>query len=539
MFYGMPIHIIRDVLMTIRSFYKRITDFMRYRHATKDMNDRYPDATAEEVSSADICIICRETMRPWNPPNNPTQNEARPHTGGLARVDERSRPKRLPCGHILHFGCLRSWLERQQNCPTCRRSVLVSSTVPSPLAPQNGGLQARAQLQFNAGGGNMPFQAEAQQPGIERNRIRVFNFGPFRLGFGAGQGLAQQFNNRQLDPQQGHNAAIDNAQPVGVSLGFGRQPIQNTITRFGPSAVQAQLQSIERQIMHEINSLRAQADQLHMVRALQGELARLRIIQANPSAHPHNVALDVFQQNAHAPLGGSALHSPTIRAFGTSQQVRPLQSGHQELPPGLTIPEGWTLLPLQRVPNGAVPGNIGSISQVIQAGSPANNNLDGNANRSTTYSNVPQFPNNSPEGQDKATPVGPVENSTLTNTHGLMDVSFQGSDTQIASERTQPIVPRAQLAHDTRNSLSHTQGVDSFEASSPSLDSSAVVPQWAASSAELNSHHTYQDNRSPAASTTSEEAVQSESSPTMSDERRKAKGKGRAVTIEDTSEDVD
>jgi E3 ubiquitin-protein ligase synoviolin len=24
----------------------------------------------------------------------------------------------LPCGHIFHFHCLRSWLERQQTCPT-------------------------------------------------------------------------------------------------------------------------------------------------------------------------------------------------------------------------------------------------------------------------------------------------------------------------------------------------------------------------------------------------------------------------------------
>ena len=27
-------------------------------------------------------------------------------------------PKKLPCGHIFHFQCLRSWLERQQSCPT-------------------------------------------------------------------------------------------------------------------------------------------------------------------------------------------------------------------------------------------------------------------------------------------------------------------------------------------------------------------------------------------------------------------------------------
>lgn len=43
------------------------------------------------------CIICREEM---------------------------SAAKKLPCGHLFHIHCLRSWLERQQTCPTCRSSVL-------------------------------------------------------------------------------------------------------------------------------------------------------------------------------------------------------------------------------------------------------------------------------------------------------------------------------------------------------------------------------------------------------------------------------
>jgi HRD ubiquitin ligase complex, ER membrane component len=59
-FYGLPIHILRDVVVTIRSFARRIMDFMRYRNATRDMHQRYPDATADEVSREDVCIICRD-----------------------------------------------------------------------------------------------------------------------------------------------------------------------------------------------------------------------------------------------------------------------------------------------------------------------------------------------------------------------------------------------------------------------------------------------------------------------------------------------
>lgn len=32
--------------------------------------------------------------------------------------------KKLPCNHIFHTACLRSWFQRQQTCPTCRLNIL-------------------------------------------------------------------------------------------------------------------------------------------------------------------------------------------------------------------------------------------------------------------------------------------------------------------------------------------------------------------------------------------------------------------------------
>lgn len=105
-YYGVPLHIIRDLYLTIRSFLLKVKDIIRYRRATANMNERYPDATQEEISRSDrICIICREEMRD---------------------------AKKLPCGHLFHFRCLRSWLERQQACPTCRRSIFEEP----PASPQ-------------------------------------------------------------------------------------------------------------------------------------------------------------------------------------------------------------------------------------------------------------------------------------------------------------------------------------------------------------------------------------------------------------------
>ena len=106
-FYGLPLNIVRDVYITARSFWTRLTALRRYQTATRNMDQRYASATAEELMAMSdrTCIICREEMALQGvqdpPPDGPN-----------------TTPKKLPCGHIFHFYCLRSWLERQQSCPT-------------------------------------------------------------------------------------------------------------------------------------------------------------------------------------------------------------------------------------------------------------------------------------------------------------------------------------------------------------------------------------------------------------------------------------
>ncbi|WWC68885.1 uncharacterized protein I206_102821 [Kwoniella pini CBS 10737] len=138
--YGLPLHILRDVYMTLRSFIARCGDLVRYRRATRDMDALYPDATEEEMERGGdrTCIICREEMIPRS------VAAAQGGTGDIGGPNE--TPKKLACGHIFHFHCLRSWLERQQSCPTCRRDVL---RTPGP-AP------GRAAAQRNAAAANPP-----------------------------------------------------------------------------------------------------------------------------------------------------------------------------------------------------------------------------------------------------------------------------------------------------------------------------------------------------------------------------------------------
>ncbi|OJJ46058.1 hypothetical protein ASPZODRAFT_16653 [Penicilliopsis zonata CBS 506.65] len=383
-FYGLPIHILRDVVVTIRSFGRRIMDFFRYRNATRDMNQRYPDATSEEVSREDVCIICREEMTPWNQPAaNANANNAAPRN----RLPERRRPKKLPCGHILHFACLRSWLERQQNCPTCRRPVLGPAAARGhPGNAVGGGGDGQA----NAGVGaqqNIPGQNGGAPDGLAR--ARIYQFGPFRLGFGAGRGdllqnLQRQIHQGNVPVQAGAgNNNINNVnmndpdvQQLGFGLGFGRAQPTPTVPS-GPNqlaGVQMQLQQIELQLLQEINNLRVTAEQLHVVRLLQAELQRLRGLQADSSGVPatgfHNITSSSASSASPLPSSFTTTTATTTsssarRQFFSDPNVPALRTGDERLPEGLNLPPGWTLVPLRHLPSrpagtGTTPGLFGA-----------------------------------------------------------------------------------------------------------------------------------------------------------------------------------
>ncbi|WFD29649.1 RING-type E3 ubiquitin transferase [Malassezia sp. CBS 17886] len=117
--FSVPLNVTRNFLFLGYTLVVKTRELLRYRAATRDMEHRYPSLTEQELRHlADrTCIICREEL-----------------TVDLDAASARDRlnatPKRLVCGHVFHFRCLYSWLERQQSCPTCRRSVLTSDGDP-------------------------------------------------------------------------------------------------------------------------------------------------------------------------------------------------------------------------------------------------------------------------------------------------------------------------------------------------------------------------------------------------------------------------
>lgn len=84
---------IHTVVMEIHRRYRRHRNYL----LVQLMESNFPMATKEDVDrNSDDCAICWDAME---------------------------SARKLPCGHLFHNSCLRSWLEQDTSCPTCRTSL--------------------------------------------------------------------------------------------------------------------------------------------------------------------------------------------------------------------------------------------------------------------------------------------------------------------------------------------------------------------------------------------------------------------------------
>ncbi|KAK3079901.1 hypothetical protein LTS18_003636, partial [Coniosporium uncinatum] len=456
----------------------------------------------------------------------PTQGQ-----GPAATMEERLRPKKLPCGHVLHFACLRSWLERQQACPTCRRPVLAE-------APNTQQQQQRANQPGtnNANGANaQPGQPlnnaapNARQPGQQRNRGRVFNLGPFRFAFNAGPpGQMQEFLQQQLNAgQQANGTAAQNAITVN----------QTTHS----SLAQLQLLQLERQINYEIEQLSAAQNQLYLVRALQAELARLRNqrnpglaapIPTGPTTAPGLLPPMAGIGNFGAPVGLTAQAAPVAPAASAAPSVllqnpdqNAMEAGDANLPEGFNLPPGWSIVPLHRVEQaGEAPYPDETTSSISMPSMNITSSAAAESSQPAAATPAPEIPQTLQEQSTASIP-----------TPATASASLQPSATEPLSPT--PVQPNSQpnilaASHDAPSSTSAENGA----ASSNLLGSE---PGWsfvrATPSPEEPAEETSRNGGAmPAGSTASQQTPETEG--VGGGEESRDKGKGRAVTVEDTED---
>ncbi|KAJ3577437.1 hypothetical protein NPX13_g3130 [Xylaria arbuscula] len=507
--YGLPIHIMRDLFMTARSFVKRLGALMRYRKALQDMN-KYPDATEEDLGREDTCIICREDMRPWDPT--------------AVGAVERSRPKKLPCGHILHFGCLKGWLERQQVCPTCRRSVVIDGTNPDGIAaipgPDAGGQPQPPVPGAPVGGaGGAPGAGNAGQPGQPRGNIRVFQLGPIRLGFAQGdmQNM-QELANQVRQPRDGVNQHI--APPALPTPTPTAPPTSLSNAQNSIESMQAQLHDISNRIQQEMYALQTTQAELQTLYVLTVELNRLRQIQpqaitgSGSSFVQPGFNTQFVAQQPHVHLPNNTMYMPPspVTRHGGAPYASAIPSGSQDLPEGVSIPPGWSLLPLQRLDH--------------QTSQPHLTNLQ--TQSTSTY----DFPHHQQHHPQAATHT--IRSNLNHNLNGNVvsstpsaeaHISVQNSNSQSGTNRT------------PEPSRSETQ-IEPPNVAAPI----PLIPQWGGSS-QLFFNNRSGSSTSPSntrlENTTDAEPHTASSNDSDGEESVsiRSKGKAKAVTVEDAEED--
>lgn len=150
----LPVYMMADVLQVARQLTMRLKAFKKYRAITANMDQKFPNATAEELEKADSCIICRDTL--WE------------------------GSKKLPCSHVFHLDCLKNWVVMQQCCPTCRADIPANPTPPPgnpaaapPAAPPPGAAGAADGAAPPAGAAAAPFQNQAQPPAAAAPRATI------------------------------------------------------------------------------------------------------------------------------------------------------------------------------------------------------------------------------------------------------------------------------------------------------------------------------------------------------------------------------
>lgn len=527
-FYGIPIYIIRDLYMTMRSFVKRVSDYLRFQAATRDMDTRYPNATAQDLATDNTCIVCREEMRPVDGP-------APAGAFGQA-MHQRQKPKKLPCGHILHFGCLSSWLERQQACPICRRSVFL------PAPPTTG--QAAAQAgQAPAAGAHNQNQNPQQRP--QRNEGRVFRLGPLRIQLGGQIGrpndqellnaLGRLAQNHRQNVQRNRENLINSAAngtpaAAATSTAAGAVPQADASTTsvadpansdihpgIRSAAARMALNTIEQQIQREIQALNIQGQRANTIRNLQNELDRTRNIPQPPPRQQQRAAVtpgSLPLTSGAFPASLPPLSRPDV-VLNHNQQTFPFgratDTTHVTPPPGVVVPQGWTLVPLNPITDQSDVAQ--APAQMLQTF--LNHNASGNAPIRTSTMINNQLSN----------PLAQFLAGAMTN--GAPTVRSGSQPPAISSSRIQGPFPPPPIAP----AASTTAGVNSTMPPSPPTNGDHHAPS------EPNSHPLHSPspqshptaptptwNFPPATSSSSEE-----SQPTHS-----GKGKAPALSVPET-----
>jgi len=322
------------------------------------------------------------------------------------------------------------------------------------------------------------------------------NLGPLRVGFGQAdlQDVVQGFG-----PQAGQpNAPNAGPRVYGLELGFpARRPdAPNQNMQINNEDLPAHLLQIEQHLLQEARNLQLSQQELQCVRLLEAELVRLRLLQ--------NGAQDGLVANFPTPgitqMSRPVAHAPAqMQRHGLRSPTSAIPAGSQDLPAGVVIPEGWSLLPLER--------------------------LDGRANAGPTE------PTPTATTQIDVSPM--VSSSNITPTQPINQNPDNQSQTSDSSDTHNIHTPASGIADQTSAVPDATTSTapTTFTSIPSSSTNITSPPTWGSSNLFLGS-----DGRNVSSSSLNAPATGPSSSSehtTGPEEEGRDKGKAKAASVED------
>lgn len=439
---------------------------------------------------------------------------------------------------------------------------------------QQGAQQPQAQPPAaNAPGQGPQNQPNAAPPGGQgqqqpqpqpANRPRIFNLGPLRLGFGANgaqlRDLAQQFGRPQ--PQAVVNAGNAAATPTATTTTTSQIPLTGNNIQDAANLLHQAEQALQR----EVQSLENRQQALQTSQLLLAELQNLRqtqqVVDTSPSgATQQNIVSPNIQPPGSArqqnftttlspgpqqqpqqqgertqPIGFAGLparmNSPLLGRHGTSGYATEIPSGSPDLPEGVVIPPGWSLMPLQRLNGYQAPQQQQPTQQPTQQPPPS-----------------APIPNQQNQSHQIFTSLGGDPNTppVATNLFGTQTANIRPPEATRNAQSTEhtpmfgspnPDVPTwgAQPRLFENPALANPNTSLDGAAREESREGRSRVPQIAEPSSSADQNQT--QARSEGSADGSSSIASSSSAPSSSSSQQQGEsGKAQAVTLEEASDE--
>jgi len=177
--YRLQVVVIKDIIWDIMSLYKGITSLWKIYKNNRQLDDKLPNIEIMDLMDHDnICIVCMDDLvsipsdKILRHEENENEKEMKKELltqQDIDNIKKFKRPKKLPCGHMLHLSCLKNWMERSQTCPICRLAVFDENGKVKPSVVPLRSRSNNIVNNTNMAASNTDTTTDGQLPGTSNN----------------------------------------------------------------------------------------------------------------------------------------------------------------------------------------------------------------------------------------------------------------------------------------------------------------------------------------------------------------------------------